>query len=141
MHEDRARYPPPPGGMRRVLDRHVIVGHHIVGLYTFGFGQFSGHLEVQDIAGVVLYNVEGPGPAVHGFGSLEHLLWGRAGEDCPGAGCIQHTRTYVATVGRFVTRATAGDESYLVLYGRVGSHDDVVLGENPNQPRVRQLYS
>src|SRR5215210_6888518 len=42
VHKDGARDPAPPAGVRRVLDRHVVVGDDVVGLYPLCLGQFSG---------------------------------------------------------------------------------------------------
>src|SRR5918997_1125532 len=141
VHEDGARYPAPPARVGRVLNRHVVVGDDVVGLDVFGLGEFSRHLEVEDVAGVVLYDVENPRAAVDGLGRLEHLLGGRAREDRARASGVEHPLSDVAAVGRLVPRAAAGDEGDLAFNGSVGADDDVVLGDDPDEPRVGEPHS
>src|SRR3712207_284814 len=90
VHQDGARDPAPPARVGRVLDRHVVVGDDVVGLDIFGLGEFSRHLEVEDVASVVLYDVEDTRAAVDSLGRLEHLLGGRAREDRARAGGVEH---------------------------------------------------
>src|SRR4028119_467247 len=68
VHEDGTRDPPPAAGERGVLDRHVVVGDHVVGLYALGLGELAGHLEVEDVARIVLDDVEDPCPGGGGRG-------------------------------------------------------------------------
>src|SRR5215204_5279947 len=140
VHEDGARDAAPPARVRRVFDGHVVVGDDVVGLYLFGLGELPCHLEVEDVARVVLDDVEDPGPAVHGLARLEHLVGRRASKNRPGAGCVEHTRSHETAVGRLVARAAAGDEGYLALYGGVHPYDDVGLWDNPDQAAVGQLH-
>src|SRR5215211_790282 len=140
VHEYGARNTAPPAGVRRVLNGYIIVGDDVVGHYLFGLGELPGHLEIEDVACVVLDDVEDPGPAVHGLARLEHLVRGRAREDRTGAGGVEHTRSDVTTVGRLVARAAAGDEGHFALYRGVGPYDDVGLGDDPEQAAVGQLH-
>src|SRR5918997_6484344 len=140
VYEDGAGDTAPPAGERRVLDGHVVVGDHVVGLYPLRLGELARHLEVEHVARVVLDDVEDPRTAVDGLGRLEHLVRGWAGEDGAGAGGVEHARSDEAAVGRLVARAAAGDEGHLALHGGVGADDDAVLGNHPDQARVRQLH-
>src|SRR5919112_6211603 len=140
VHEDGACYAAPPARVRGVLDGHIVVGDDVVGLYPFGLAELPCHLEVEHVARVVLDDVEDPGSAVHGLARLEHLVWGGAREDGPGAGGVEHAWSDETAVGRLVARAAAGDEGYLALYGGVGPHHDVHFGDNPDQAAVGQLH-
>ena len=64
-----------PGGPGAVLDRDVVVGDHRddagAGL---GGRQLGGHLEVHDVAGVVLDDVQDACAAVHQLGRRQHLV-------------------------------------------------------------------
>src|SRR5918997_5419852 len=141
VHEDGARDPAPPAREGRVLDGHVVVCHDVVGLDALGLGQLSGHLEVEDVAGVVLDDVEDAGPAVYGLGGLEHLVGGRAGEHGARAGGVEHAGADVAAVGGLVAGAAAGDEGDLALHGGVGPEDDAVFGEQPEHAAVGELHT
>ena len=62
-------------GVEAVLDRHIIVGDDRLHLDARFFGgQLGGHLEVQDVAGVVLDDVQHAGTGVHDLGGLVHLV-------------------------------------------------------------------
>src|SRR5215208_5746478 len=141
VHEDGARDTAPPAGVRRVLDRHVVVGYDVVGLYTLGLRQFSCHLEVEDVACVVLDHVEDARTAINGLGSLEHLLGRGAREDGASAGGVEHPRADVAAVGGLVAGAAAGDEGDLALDRRVRANNDVVLGDDPNEPGMGKAHA
>src|SRR5919107_945198 len=66
VHEDGACDAASPAGVGRILDGDVVVGNDVVGLYPFGLGQLPCHLEVQNVAGVVLDDVEDAGSSVDG---------------------------------------------------------------------------
>src|SRR5918998_4937995 len=140
VHEDSACDAPPPARIGRVLDSHVVVGHDVVGLDPFCLAKLPCHLEVEDVARVVLDDVEDTGPAVHGFARLQHLVRRRAREYGTGAGGVQHTGSDEPAVGRLVARAAAGDQGHFALYGGVGPHDDVGLGNHPDQAAVGTLH-
>jgi len=44
----------------------------------------GGHLEVHDIAGVVLDDMQDPGAAVDGLGGFQHLVWSGGVNTAPG---------------------------------------------------------
>src|SRR5215207_7185246 len=140
VHEDGACDAPPPARVGRVLDGDIIVGHDVVGLDPFGFAELPCHLEVENVARVVLDDVEDAGPAVHGFARFEHLVRRRAREYGTGTSCVEHTGSHETAVGRLVARAAAGDEGDLALYGGVGPYDDVGLGDDPDQGAVGTLH-
>ena len=68
-HADAA----PAGRVERVLDRDVVVGDDRRDLDLAG-DELGGQLEVQDVAGVVLDDVEDAGAAVDGAGRGLHLV-------------------------------------------------------------------
>ncbi len=87
--------------------------------------QVRGHLEVHDIAAVVLHNVQYPSPTVHGLGGFQHLVRSRRGENSPGTTSIQHAHANQADVHGLVATATAGDNSHLTLNWGVGPVHEV----------------
>ena len=66
------------GRVEAVLDRDVVVDDDRLDLDALALGQLGRHLEVQDVAGVVLDDVQHAGAAVDGFRRLEHLVRRRA---------------------------------------------------------------
>ena len=123
----------PAGGVERVLDRHVVVGDDGLDLDPLALREVGRHLEVEDVARVVLDDVEDAGAAVDRLGRLEHLIGRRRGEHLAGTGGVEHARADEAAVHRLVTRAAAGDDADLALNGRVRAHDHVgvVLDAKP----------
>ena len=62
-------------GVEAVFDRDVIVGDDRLHLDArFLGGQLGGHLEVQDVAGVVLHDVQHAGAGVDDLGGFVHLV-------------------------------------------------------------------
>src|SRR5512132_4681046 len=64
----------PPGRVETVLDGDVVVDHDRLDLDPLTAGELGGHLEVHDVAGVVLHDVHDAGPAVGCFRRLQHLI-------------------------------------------------------------------
>ena len=91
----------------------------------------GGHLEVHDVAGVVLDDVQHAGAAVDELGGLVHLVGRRRREDLSGAGGVEHAEADEAAVQRLVAGAAAGDQPDLAGDRRVGSVDDLVLVVDP----------
>jgi hypothetical protein len=59
------------------------------------------------------------------------------GEHRAGAGGVQHPAADEAAVHRLVTRAAAGHQRHLALYGRVGAGDEVRTGVDADQVGMR----
>ena len=83
----------------------------------------GGHLEVHDVAGVVLDDVQDARAAVDGLGRLHHLVGRGRGEHLARARRVEHALPHEPSVHRLVTRAAAGDDADLALHRRVGAHD------------------
>jgi hypothetical protein len=64
-------------GVQAVLHRHVVVDDDRLDLDAFLAAEVGGHLEVEDVAGVVLDDVEHAGPSRDRLGRLEHLVRSR----------------------------------------------------------------
>ena len=127
LDEDRHADAAPARRVQRVLDRDVVVRHDRLDL-DLARDELGGHLEVQDVAGVVLDDVEDAGAAVDGPGRGFHLVRDRRREDVAGAGRVEHAQPDVAAVHRLVAGATARDEPDLALLGPAGAEHDVVRG-------------
>ena len=134
---DRAPDAPAPRGVQRVLDRDVVVGDDRGDLHPAG-DEVGGHLEVQDVTGVVLDDVEHPRPAVDGAGRGLHLIGDRRREHVAGTGSVQHAHSHEAAVERLVARAAAGQQGDLAPTGCVLAKDDVVGGVDADEVGVSE---
>src|SRR4051795_3978942 len=85
-HADAA----PAGRIEAVLDGHVVVRHHRRDLDPLGGRELRGHLEVHDVARVVLDDVQDAGPTVHGLRGLVHLVRRGRGEHLARTGGVEH---------------------------------------------------
>ena len=108
----------------RVLNGHVVVDHHLRYGNAVRRQKIGRHLEVHDVARVVLHDKEDALTAVHGLGRLVHLIGSGRGEHFAGAGRVEHTVPHVPSVKRFVPAAAAGEDGNLFL-GRVGPQDSL----------------
>src|SRR4029450_9340437 len=116
LHEHRAADPAPALGVERVLDGHVVVDDHALDLDPGVLAQVGRHLEVHDVARVVLDDVQDPGPGVDLLGGPLHLVRRRRGEHLPGTGRIQHPFAHELAVHRLVPRPAPGDDPDLALH-------------------------
>ena len=91
----------------------------------------GGHVEVHDVAGVVLDDVNDAGATVDGLRRLEHLVGRGRGEHFPRTSRVEHARPDVPAVHRLMTRAASGDEPDLALDGRVDADDDGWFVDDP----------
>ena len=126
---------PASRGVQRVLDRDVVVGDDRGDLHL-ARDELGGHLEVQDVTGVVLDDVEHPGAAVDGAGRGLHLIGDRRREDVAGTGRVEHAQPDEAAVERLVARAAAGQQGDLAPLRAAGAKDDVVGGVDPDEVGV-----
>jgi hypothetical protein len=114
------------------LDSHVIVGDDGFHLGTGVLGgHLGGHLEIHDIAGIVLDDVQHASAAVDEPGGLMHLVRCRRGEHLTGAGRVEHPRTDETTMQRLVPRPAAGDETNLAGDRCVGTVDHLTFVIDP----------
>jgi hypothetical protein len=116
--------PAAPGGVEAVLDRHVVVRHHRHDLDALGRGQLGGHLEVHDVAGVVLHDVQHARAAVDPDRRGEHLVGHRRGEHLTRTRGVEHARADEPAVHGLVPGAAAGDEPDLAPHRGVAAEDD-----------------
>lgn len=93
--------------------------------------------EVDPVTGVVLHDVQhAPGPR-HRAGCAEDLPVVRRGEDPAGAGAVQHARTDVPGVQRFVPGSAAGQQPHPARGRGVPGGDETVRRVVAHQIRVR----
>src|SRR5690606_8316627 len=139
LGEDGAAHAAAACGVEAVLYGDVVVDHDARHFDTLSLAHLGGHLEVHDVAGVVLDDVQHTCAAVDGFGGFQHLVGSGAGEDLAGAGGVQHSHADEAAVHGLVAAATARDDPYFALYRRIGADDEVRVVVHPDQIRVRLL--
>ena len=82
------------------------------------------HLEVHDVAGVVLDDEQDAGAAVDRRGRGEHLIRRGRREHLTGAGGIEHAIADEAGVQGLVAGAAAGNQRHLVVHRRPGAGDE-----------------
>ena len=123
LHEHGRAGTPPPRRPGAVLHRHVVVDHHGLDPYPVVGGQLRGHLEVQDVPGVVLDDVQDPGAPVHGLGSGQDLVRYRRGEHLARAGRVEHPVPHKAAVQRLVPGPAAGHQAHLARRRPTGPRD------------------
>jgi len=95
-----------PGREEAVLDRDVVVrhdGHHLGAV--LGSGELGRHLEVHDVARVVLHDVQHTRTAVDEVVGGEHLVGGGGGEHLAGTGGVEHPPPDVPAVQGLVPGA------------------------------------
>ena len=135
LEQDRHADAPPARRVQRVLDRDVVVRDDRLDLDLAGH-ELGRHLEVQDVAGVVLDDVEDAGAAVDRPRGHLHLVRDRRGEDVAGARRVEHAEADEAAVHRLVARAAAGNEPDLALLRGVLPDDDIVRGVDADEIRM-----
>ena len=127
LDEDGAADAATTGRVQRVLDRDVVVGDDRRDLDLAGH-ELRRQLEVEDVAGVVLDDVEDAGAAVDGPGRRLHLVRDGRGEDVAGARGVEHAQADEAAVERLMAGAAARDQRDLALDRATGPQDDEVGG-------------
>jgi len=121
------------GGLAKGSRFEELVGDVVIGDDTgdldsgVGVDDLGGHLEVHDVAGVVLDDVEDAGTAVDGGGGGDHLVGDRGGEDLSGAGGVEHAGAHEAAVEGLVPAASPGDDGDLALLLSPAAVDDVLV--------------
>ena len=130
LDEDRATHSTPPGGVERVLDSDVVIGDDRRDL-DLAADELSRELEVEDVAGVVLDDVQDAGPAIDGAGRGFHLVGYGRGEDVTCSGRIEHAQTDEPAMERFVAGAATGHEGDLAGFRATGpQHQQVGLSRS-----------
>src|SRR5690606_17689418 len=125
LGEDGAAHAATASRVQAVLYSHVVVDDDARHLDALCLGHFGGHLNVHDVAGVVLDDVEHACAAVDGLRRLQHLVGCGACEYFAGAGSIQHASADEAAVHWLVPATSTGDDTYFALDGRIGADDEV----------------
>ena len=127
-------------GVEGVLDRDVVGDDHGLDVDPFGLGQLGRELEVHDVAGVVLDDVQHAGTAVDRLGGGQHLVRDGRREDGTRAGRVEHPSPDEPAMHRLVAGATAGDHADLALTGCVLADDDV-RRLDPDKVGMRQRHA
>ncbi len=115
----------PAGGVQAVLHGHVVGDHHRLDCDALVAGQVGRHLEVHDVARVVLDDMQHPGAAVDGLRGRQHLVGRGRGEHRTGAGRVEHAPADEPAVQRLVTGPPARDDRHLAPDRGVGARDEV----------------
>src|SRR6266568_6961489 len=130
--------PAPALGVERVLDGHVVVDGDAGDLLAAVAGQVGGHLEVHDVAGVVLDDVQHAGAAVDLVGGPFHLVGRWRGEHRAGTGGVEHAEPDEAAAHGLVAGATAADQADLAGPRRIGPVDHGRVEVHRDHVAVRQ---
>ena len=133
LQQDRDTYATASGRVKAVLDRDIVVGDDRVHFGALSTRQLRRHLEVHDVAGVVLDDVQDAGPAIDRRRRPRHLVGSRRGEHRTGTRRIEHAQADVAAVHRLVTAATARYQANLAFTRSILADDHVRVVLHPDQ--------
>ena len=134
LDDQRSRHAAAAGGVERVLHRDIVVDDDGLDPPPCGLGgHLPRHLEVHDVALVVLDDEERAGAAVRGLDRRHHLVRRGRGEDLAGAGGVEHADPDETGMQGLMARAAAGDQRDLARRERppadelalLAQHDDV----------------
>ncbi len=130
LHDQRSGDAAPPRRIGRGFDRDIVVGDD---RGATALGHFRRHLEVHDVAFVILDDEDDACALIDRLDRRDHLIRRRRGEDLSRAGRVQHAEADESGMQWFVPRTAAGDErdfSGLERFATnelpfVAEHDDV----------------
>ena len=123
--------------VQAVLHRHVVIDDDRLHLDATRLAKFRGHFKIQNVAGVVLDDVEDAGSAIDSGSGRFHLVGTRGSEDLAGTGGIEHALADKSAVHGFVTAAAARNDAHLAgdrgvrpnhVHGIEGDLEDVGVG-------------
>ena len=127
LQQHRQADAPASRGVQRVLDGNVVGDHHRRHAHASVGGQLRRHLEVHDIARVVLHDVQPPRTRLSAGGGGQHLVGGRGGEHLAYASRIQHPGPDETAMQWLMAGATPGDHRDLPGAGGLGAEDHAVV--------------
>ena len=137
LHDDRHTHATATGGVERILNSHVILDDDSDNWDTgVHFNEFGGHLEIHDVAGVILHDVEDAGPAIDGGGGGSDLVGNGRGEDLARAGGVQHACADEAAVKGLVPAAASGDDGDLAVLLGSSAVDDAPIDIDSKRIRM-----
>src|SRR5580704_1429712 len=120
LNNERAGDAAPSGRIGGSLDRDIVVDDDGPDLPP---DDLRRHLEVHDVAFVVLDDEETAGPGVDGRRGFRDLVGRRRGEDLTRAGGVEHADTHEAGMERLVPRAAAGEQRDLTRLWQAPAHE------------------
>ena len=124
LDEHRSGDATPTGRVEGVLHGDVVVDDDGAHGDPLRPGQIGGGLEVQNVARVVLDDVEDPRASVSRLGRTDDRHRCRRGEHFAGNRGVEHAETDEAGVQGLMAAATTADEADLALDGTAGSRDE-----------------
>ena len=127
LHHESAGDAAPSGRPGRVGNGDVVVGDDRFYPPVAGGGELARHLEVHDVAFVVLDDQQGARASVDCLNGCDHLVGRRRGEHLARTGRVEHPETDEAGMQGFVAGAAAGDQRDLAR-GQRPSADEFALG-------------
>ena len=114
--------------MKGILDSDVIIGDDG---FLFPFEELRGHLEIHDIAGVVLDDPKNASAVFDLFGRSQNLVGSRRSEYLSGASCVQHSESDKSCMQRLVAGSAARNQRDLA--GPASSF-------SRHQPRIKRDF-
>ena len=135
MYENGSGHASAPHGIKTVLDRHIIVGHHMLNRDSLHLGHLSSHLKVHHVAGIVLHNHQHACVRCNRLDALINLVRGRGGKHGSCNCRIQHPGSHEPAVRRLVSAAAAADQGNLALL-LMRAHHDVAAVQLPQILRI-----
>ena len=114
----------------------VVVADHRQHPDVLDVGHFRGHVEIEDVAGVVAVDVEHASALVDGLGDFEHLVRARRLKHPTDGATVEQSLAHVAEKKRQVTRAATGRDPDLAFDEILRHHAPLVVGNEAHLARV-----
>ncbi len=113
LDDEGSGHPAPSSRIKRVFYRDIVVRND-----SFGFAgvHLSCHVEIHDIAFVILDDEKNASAVIHCIGCGKYLIGRGRGEHLSRAGCIEHAQSDKTRMQRFVPRTAARNQRDLPFF-------------------------
>ncbi|MCY1237691.1 hypothetical protein D9M72_503990 [compost metagenome] len=138
LHQDGTAHAAPTCRVQRVLHGDVVVHQYGADLHAFGLRHFGGRFEIQDVARVVLDDVDDAGTRVYGERRGNDLIRRGRSEDRTRHRGVKHSQPDEPAVKRFVAAAAAADKAHFPGHGGVLPGNEFRLGAHGHNVRMRK---
>lgn len=128
--ENRARNAAAARGERAVLDCHVVVGNHNLGVDVVHLAHFAGHTELAAVTRVVLDHEQNASSGIDGLGGLIDGVSRRSGENGTCAGRVHHALADIEDLIGLMAGTGASDHCDLTGRLPLFAEDDALFGDD-----------
>ena len=122
LGQHRQADPTTPSGVQGALYGNIVGDHNGLDAgASLHRSHLGSHIEVHDVTGVVLNDVEYANPTIDGLGGLGDLVGDGGGEDLAAACGVEHPPSDVARVQRLVSGTATRDQTNLSVHRTTGA--------------------